>query len=85
MLRLDGELVFVTGIGMRMRMRPLAGLHECGDLAEVPLANVGTTLHFADRLVERDLPGLPAIYLAFLDSENRPIGRERLAHIPEPQ
>ena len=85
MLRLDGELVFVTGIGMRMRMRPLAGPQERGDLAEVPLANVGTTLHFADRLVEHGLPGLPAIYLAFLDSENRPIGRERLAHVPEPQ
>ena len=83
MLRLDGELVFVSGIGMRLRMRPLAGAQERGDLVEVPLASVGTTVHFADRLVERNLPGLPAIYLAFLGSDGRPIGRERLAHVPE--
>ena len=83
MLRLEGELVFVSGIGIRLRMRPLAGAQERGDPVDVPLTSVGTTVHFADRLVERNLPGLPAIYLAFLGSDGRPIGRERLAHVPE--
>jgi len=81
-LRLDGELVFVTGIGLRLRMRPIAMAKEAvGVTVDVPLASVGTTLHFADRVVERDLPGLPAMLLAFLDAENRPIGRERLAYL----
>ena len=83
MLRLDCELVFVSGIGMQLRMRPLAATQERGDVVEVPLASVGTTVHFADRLVERNLPGLPAIYLAFLGSDGLPIGRERLASVPE--
>jgi len=83
MLRLDGELVFVSGIGMRMRMRAFVGGPERAGVLDVPLTSVGTTLHFADRLVERDLPGLPAIYLAFLDADGRPIGRERMAHIRE--
>ena len=81
MLHLDGELVFVSGIGMRLRMRPLVGPLERGTIVDVPLTSVGTTLHFADRLVERDLPGLPTIYLAFLDADGRPIARERMAHV----
>jgi len=81
MLRLDGELVFVSGIGMRLRMRPLVGAPEGGGILDIPLTSVGTTVHFADRLVERDLPGLPAIYLAFLDADGQPIGRERMAHV----
>ena len=83
MLRLDGELVFVSGIGMRLRMRPVSAVQEGGDPVEVALTSVGTTVRFADRLVERNLPGLPAIYLAFLGADGRPIGRERLAHVPE--
>src|SRR5262245_50148289 len=83
-LRLDGELVFVTGIGVRLRMRPLAGGAELsGATVDVPLTSVGTTLHLAERVVERDLPGLPVILLAFIDAEGRPIGRERLAHARE--
>ena len=81
MLRLDGELVFFSGIGMRMRMRPLAGTPDRGGVLDVPLASVGTTVHFADRLVEGDLPGMPAIYLAFLDADGQPIGRERMASV----
>jgi len=81
MLSLDGELVFVSGIGMRLRMRPLVGPLERGGIVDVPLTSVGTTVHFADRLVERNLPGLPAIYLAFLDADGRPIARERMAHV----
>lgn len=81
MLRLDGELVFVAGIGMRLRLRPLMGTMDRGDIIDVPLASVGTTVHFADRLVERDLLGLPAVYLAFLDADGHPIGRERMAHV----
>jgi hypothetical protein len=78
MLRLGAELVFFSGIGVRLRLRPHVG---AGDVVavDIPLASMGTTLHFADRLVERDVPGLPAILLAFLDAELRPIGRERLA------
>jgi hypothetical protein len=79
-LRLEGELVFVSGIGLRVWFRPLAGDAVVVDIA---LASVGTTLHFADRVVERGLPGLPAILLAFLDAESTPIGRERLAHLRE--
>ena len=82
LLRLDGELVFVTGIGLRLRMRPLAGAGEKGTF-DVALTSVGTTIHCTDRVVERDLPGLPAILLAFLDADGRPIGRERLAHVRE--
>lgn len=81
MLRLDGELVFVSGIGMRLRMRPLVGPLERGAVVDVPLTSVGTTVHFADRLVESDLAGLPAVYLAFLDADGRPIARERMAHV----
>jgi hypothetical protein len=82
-LRLDGELGFVTGIGLRLRMRPLiSGRVEPG-VIDVSLASVGTTLQFADRLVERDVPGLPAILLAFHDADDRPIGHERLAHVRE--
>jgi hypothetical protein len=80
LLRLDAELVFVSGIGLRMRMRPLVGAEDAKTL-DVALANVGTTIHCADRVVERDLPGLPAIMLAFLDADGRAIGRERLAHV----
>ena len=83
MLRLDGELVFVSGIGLRLRMRPLVGAPEHTAVLDVPLASVGTTVHFADRMVERDLPGLPVIYLAFLDADGHPIGRERIAHVRE--
>jgi len=81
-LGLDGELVFVTGIGLRLRMHPIAAAADAvGITVDVPLASVGTTLRLADRFVERDLPGLPAIMLAFLDAEGRPIGRERLAYL----
>jgi hypothetical protein len=78
-LRLDGELGFVTGIGLRLRIRPLPGGPTEPGMLDVSLASVGTTLHFADRLVERNLPGLPAILLAFLDADGRPIGHERMA------
>ena len=82
LLRLDGEMVFVGGIGLRLRMRPLAGSGDTGNF-DIALASVGTTIHCADRFVERDLPGLPSILLTFLDAEGRPIGRERLAHVHE--
>jgi hypothetical protein len=82
LLRLDSELVFVSGIGLRMRMRPLVGAGDANTF-DVPIASVGTTVHGADRLVVRDLPGLPAILLAFLDGEGRSIGRERLAYTRE--
>jgi hypothetical protein len=82
-LRLDGELGFVSGIGVRLRMRSLArGQADPGPI-DVPLTSVGTTLHFVDRHVERNVPGLPAILLAFLDADGRQIGHERLAHMPE--
>ena len=80
LLRLDGELVFVGGIGLRLRMRPLAGSGDTGSF-DVALAGVGTTIHCADRFVERDVPGLPAILVTFLDADGRPIGRERPAHV----
>jgi hypothetical protein len=81
-LRLEGELVFVSSIGLRVRFRPLSGVADAVDI-DIALASTGTTLHFAERLVERSLPGLPAILLAFLDAEGKPIGRERLAHFRE--
>jgi hypothetical protein len=79
-LRLGGELVFISGIGVRLRVRPLAGGAE-PSIVDVPLTNVGTTLHFPDRVLERDLPGLPAVLLAFLDADGQPIGPERVAHV----
>ena len=82
MLRLDGELVFTSGIGLRLRLRPLVGAGDT-HTTDVALTSVGTTLHCPDRVVERDLPGMPVILLAFLDADGRPIGRERLAHLRE--
>ena len=82
-LRLDCELGFVSGIGLRLRTRPLVSVRAEPDTIDVPLASVGTTLRFADRLVERDMPGLPEILLVFLDGDGHPIGRERLAHVQE--
>jgi hypothetical protein len=80
-LRLEGELVFVSGILVRLRMRPLVSVSEpAGIDVDIPLTNVGTTLRLAERVVERDVPGLPAILLTFVDAEGRAIGRERLAH-----
>jgi hypothetical protein len=80
MLRLDSELVFFSGIGVRLRLRPHS---STGDVVavDISLASMGTTLHLADRLVELDVPGLPAILLVFLDADLQPIGRERLAHL----
>ena len=82
MLRLDGELVFVSGIGVRLRMRPLVGAAEPAGIVDVPLTNVGTTVHFADRRVQGELPGMPAILFTFLDADGQPIGHERMAHAP---
>ena len=81
-LRLDGELVFLTGLGLRVQLRPRIGAGTGPVTVDVPLASVGTTLHFPGRLVERGLPGLPSILLAFLDHNGASIGRERLAYSP---
>lgn len=85
-LRLDGELVFLTGLGLRVELRPRLGVGSSPVTLDIALASVGTTLHFAGRLVERGLPGLPSILLAFVDQNGVAIGRERLAYSPpQPQ
>jgi hypothetical protein len=78
-LRLDGELTFVAGVFARLRIRPAqVGVATTGGLTlDVPLAHPGTTLHLAERLIERDLPGSHSLGLVFVDGEGRPLGRER--------
>jgi hypothetical protein len=77
--RLDGEMVFVSACSVRLRLRADGPAVRGGDEAavEVPLVHAGTTLHFRERIIERELPGTSSIALTFLDGDGRAIGRER--------
>jgi len=77
--RLDGEMVFLSACSARLRVGPSRPAMGRGDEAtmDVPLVHAGTTLHFRERIIERELPGITSITLTFLDGEGRPIDRER--------
>ena len=79
-LRLDGELVFLTGVLARVRIRPTSvGKEGPGAVdVDVPLVRPGASLPLAERAIERELPGSPSIRITFMDGEGRPIGRERV-------
>jgi len=76
--RLDGEMVFLSACSARLKVRP-SRPEMGGDEAtlDVPLVHAGTTLHFRERIIERELPGITSTALTFLDGDGRPIGRER--------
>ena len=78
-LRLDGELVFLGAVLARLKVRPFQRAAQ-GEAVTVDLslANAGTTLQLPERLIERDLPGSPAISLGFLDGDGNIVGRERV-------
>jgi len=78
-LRLDGELVFLGGVFARLKARPFHRVTDAeGVTVDLPLTHPGTTLRLPERLIERDLPGSPAISLGFLDGDGNTVGRERV-------